>query len=1309
MKTIDSSIHRFGLVAARVVVAGALTWALAQNASADLKHRYSFNTDNDASDSVGTAHGTIMNNAIVSGGWAAFYASAVSGVDCDYIELPPNMITGFTTATFEMWIDVWENGNWPEIYAFGNQNTGGAGAHMLMFTPHSGAGDFRMSYAQGDPGYNDEHVVLAAGTLDNLGPCAITCVYDPPNNTMSLYKDGLPVNSVTLAPAVGFSLSKVVNNFSWLGRSLYNLDAGFNGAIDEFRIYDGALNPVEVAASFVSGAENQSTDSAVLGGVQAVHLFVPQTTMTQGDTQPTSATADFAALVGVSLKGVPGVTYTSDKPAVLKVSNTGVLEAAAAGLANLTLAYGGESTSVPITVNARQTGVAVAGTLWVDLRAEDVQSDTTLWPNRTLRGDFGAAGNPLYDANVSGTGLAGVQFAGTDAYLGPATTDDLDGASDRSIEVWVYNPVITDEETLVAWSRRGGPDGSNLSFNYGANGSYGAVGHWGASDMGWSGTPPAGTWHYLVYTYDGAQTARVYADGLLKTEKALAAPLATHPGLPIRIAAQANTSATDFDFNQSLRGSIAMVRIHGGMLSGGDVANNYLYGVELTPPGELQGVTLRLSPATLLARAIGQAYVTADYANRKYLDVLPYCTLESSDPSVVTITANGVYTAVKVGTATIKASYGGKETTQEVTVTPLPPTELVHRYSFSEAPGITSVEDTAGDADGTVKGNGADFDGAGKLTLPGGGASNASAETIAGYVDLPNGILGGLVNASFEAWVSWDTVSHWGRIFDFGTSAGGEDISNGNGSYVFLTPFTSATAPGGDTRFAVRDPRTSNEPTVLNAATSAAGTEVYLAVSYNYSDNQTTLYRDGVQIASGVAATPLNILNDVNNWLGRSQWGDAMFQGKYNEFRIWNGPLTAFQVALNTAAGPDNPAASDPGDVQSVELTLPTTQLVFGRLPVQAALLADFQNVANVNVTTQPGTTFTSSDPSIVTISPAGLVNAANVGTATLTGNYGGKSSPSVSVTVSMPQGYTPPTLVHRYSFSEAVGSTSAKDSIGTADGEIKGTGAAFDGTGTLALPGGGASNASAETIAGYVDLPNDFISTIKDLSIEAWVTWQGTGAWQRIFDFGTSAGGEDIADGSGNYMFLSPAGGVNLRFSVRDPATNGEPAPLTAATPLEAGREILLTVVYDYTANVARLYRDAELVAWGQAPVDLTTIAYVNNWLGRSQWPDAMFQGKYNELRIWDGVLLPDRVAANYAAGPDSLEPKPTLAVSAADGHIVIAWPASSAFALEATATLGATASWSAVDTSSAVVEGSLKKLTVTPSQAATFYRMKK
>jgi hypothetical protein len=47
-------------------------------------------------------------------------------------------------------------------------------------------------------------------------------------------------------------------------------------------------------------------------------------------------------------------------------------------------------------------------------------------------------------------------------------------------------------------------------------------------------------------------------------------------------------------------------------------------------------------------------------------------------------------------------------------------------------------------------------------------------------------------------------------------------------------------------------------------------------------------------------------LNDVNNWLGRSNWtSDANFDGSFNEFRIYDQALTASEIAASFAAGPD--------------------------------------------------------------------------------------------------------------------------------------------------------------------------------------------------------------------------------------------------------------------------------------------------------------------------------------------------------------------------------------------------------------------
>lgn len=191
---------------------------------------------------------------------------------------------------------------------------------------------------------------------------------------------------------------------------------------------------------------------------------------------------------------------------------------------------------------------------------------------------------------------------------------------------------------------------------------------------------------------------------------------------------------------------------------------------------------------------------------------------------------------------------------------------------------------------------------------------------------------------------------------------------------------------------------------------------------------------------------------------------------------------------------------SNPGALQSVKLTLSTNTMVIGGLQAQASLFGNYQNQANVNVSSLDGILYQSSAPNIATITAGGTITAKGVGTATISGIFGGKTN-SLPLSVALPANYVKPVLAHRYSFSEAPGSTTVKDSVGTANGTIRGLGAAFDGNGQLSLPGGTASNADPSLISGYVELPEHIISVITNISIETWVTWLGSGTWQHIFD----------------------------------------------------------------------------------------------------------------------------------------------------------------------------------------------------------------
>ncbi len=229
---------------------------------------------------------------------------------------------------------------------------------------------------------------------------------------------------------------------------------------------------------------------------------------------------------------------------------------------------------------ANATRVEVAGDLLVDLRSEDLAPGAvTEWPNHgSLGGVFTAVGTPTIEA-IGGWDNV-VRLDGTGAYVGPVSPAGITGSDTRSIEVWAYNIAESKEECMVSWSHRGGPDGTNLTFNYGWK-DFGAAGHWGAADIGWKGYtnavggsggyPPLETWQYLVYTYDGTM-CRLYVNGEFNNEKAVV--LNTHAGNAIRVGAQGNNDGTPSTGEKNFTGAIAQVRVHDGVLTPEQIKTN---------------------------------------------------------------------------------------------------------------------------------------------------------------------------------------------------------------------------------------------------------------------------------------------------------------------------------------------------------------------------------------------------------------------------------------------------------------------------------------------------------------------------------------------------------------------------------------------------------------------------------------------------------------------------------------------------------------------------------------------------------------
>ncbi len=120
-------------------------------------------------------------------------------------------------------------------------------------------------------------------------------------------------------------------------------------------------------------------------------------------------------------------------------------------------------------------------------------------------------------------------------------------------------------------------------------------------------------------------------------------------------------------------------------------------------------------------------------------------------------------------------------------------------------------------------------------------------------------------------------------------------------TFIVLTPFD--TVNGVPTGAVAATPT----PSIKVYANNSANTGVMIHYAYTYSstNDEMKLYIDGVFQSTTVVTDDLATLNDVNNWLGKSQWiQDAFFGGSITEFRLHGSVLDDAMVAASFAAGP---------------------------------------------------------------------------------------------------------------------------------------------------------------------------------------------------------------------------------------------------------------------------------------------------------------------------------------------------------------------------------------------------------------------
>lgn len=163
-----------------------------------------------------------------------------------YINLPNGLVENVDDFTITAWIKMASNPVWNRIYDIGNGLPDPANRFMYL-TPNGFSGETA----------DGLHGSSYGGTTTNESIIA-TSTYLPINvwkhvaitgagGQRKLYVDGFPVAVVDDGPAVAPREMEPIAPNSWIGRSRFAADAGFNGVMDEFRIYDRVLTQQEIA------------------------------------------------------------------------------------------------------------------------------------------------------------------------------------------------------------------------------------------------------------------------------------------------------------------------------------------------------------------------------------------------------------------------------------------------------------------------------------------------------------------------------------------------------------------------------------------------------------------------------------------------------------------------------------------------------------------------------------------------------------------------------------------------------------------------------------------------------------------------------------------------------------------------------------------------------------------------------------------------------------------------------------------------------------------------------------------------------
>jgi hypothetical protein len=236
----------------------------------------------------------------------------------------------------------------------------------------------------------------------------------------------------------------------------------------------------------------------------------------------------------------------------------------------------------------------------------------------------------------------------------------------------------------------------------------------------------------------------------------------------------------------------------------------------------------------------------------------------------------------------------------------------------------------------------------------------------------------------------------------------------------------------------------------------------------------------------------------------------------------------------------------------------------------------------------------------------------------------------------------------------------------------------------------------------GYVNLPGGLVSGSSAWTVEFWATFGANGNGAQVFNFGNMNG-----NSGQNFLAYSPhtsLDGQRLGISTATTTVNFDtPGVLD-------NRSVHVVCILDPTNNYCAIYTNGVLQSALTTP--LPVLSGVNtawSFIGRSLFSsDAWLNATIDELRIYDGRLTPQEIAADDQYGPDALALPLTLVQSNSASGFALSWPSWAVGFMPQSTTNPAGGIWTTLQQTPALA-GNQWSLPMLPTNALSFYRLQR